>query len=325
MKLATIIVDGQRKVVVIDPSGERYTPAAEAFPDLAPSTHEDMVSLIAEIGRQKRSAPLEGSTAIAIDDLLPPITNPPHNVFCVGKNYHAHAHEFTKSGFDAGATAAEAIPEHPIIFTKPSSSLARPFGDIPLWPGLDEAVDYEAELAVVIGKAGRFITAERALDHVFGYTVFNDVTARDLQKKHKQWFLGKGIDGFGPIGPWIVTKDELDIANVEITCTVNGEERQKTSTKDLIFDIPTLIEVISRSVTLLPGDIIATGTPAGVAIGFEPPRFLKDGDKVVVSIEGIGQIANTARLQPLPPQSPRVTGYVTSPVSGRGLRSDMQD
>ncbi|UWU26100.1 fumarylacetoacetate hydrolase family protein (plasmid) [Rhizobium sp. CB3060] len=302
MKLATIIANGRPQVVVVDPSGERYTPVAEVFPDLTPSTHADMISLIAETDGQNRSAPMNGSKVLALDDLLPPITNPPHNVFCVGKNYHAHAHEFTKSGFDAGATAAEAIPEYPIIFTKPSSALARPFGDIPLWPGLDEAVDYEAELAVVIGKAGRSIAAERAFDHVFGYTAFNDVTARDLQKKHKQWFLGKGIDGFGPMGPWIVTKDELDIANVEITCTVNGEERQKTSTKDLIFDIPSLIEVISRSVTLLPGDIIATGTPAGVGIGFEPPRFLKHGDKVVVSIQGIGKIANTVRVHSIAPQ-----------------------
>ncbi|GAC1045971.1 fumarylacetoacetate hydrolase family protein [Rhizobium sp. No.120] len=284
-------------MVVVDAQNHKYWPITDAFPGIPEGKTGDMAAVIAAVAEMKPAKLNGGSKSFSHGDLLAPINNPPHNVLCVGKNYHAHAHEFTKSGFDAGATIAEAIPEFPIIFTKPSSSLSRPYADIPLWPGLDEAVDYEAELAVVIGKEGRFIKANRAFDHVFGYTVFNDVTARDLQKKHKQWFLGKGIDGFGPIGPWIVTKDELDITDVEITCSVNGEERQKTSTKDLIFDIPTLIETISRSVTLSPGDIIATGTPAGVGIGFDPPRFLGDGDKVVVAIRGIGEIANTVRRQ----------------------------
>ena len=233
----------------------------------------------------------------ALDDakLLAPIAAPPHNVICVGKNYFAHAHEFTKSGFDAGATAADAVPQHPIIFTKASGAISGPADEIPLWPGLDEAVDYEAELVVVIGKAGRFIPRERALDHVFGYTIMNDVTARDLQRMHKQWFLGKAIDGFGPSGPWIVTADEVDVGNLRITCRVNGEMRQDANTSDLIFDVPQLIETISRSVTLSPGDMIATGTPEGVGVGFDPPRFLKDGDVVEVTIAGIGTIRNMVR------------------------------
>ena len=133
------------------------------------------------------------------------------------------------------------------------------------------------------------------MSHVFGYAVFNDVTARDLQRRHKQWFLGKGIDGFGPMGPWITTADEVDGANLRVTCRVNGELRQDSNTADLIFDIPTLIETISRSVTLSPGDVIATGTPVGVGIGFDPPRFLRDGDVVEVEIEGLGTIRNTVR------------------------------
>ncbi len=147
----------------------------------------------------------------------------------------------------------------------------------------------------MIGKPGRFIPRDRALQHVFGYTIMNDVTARDLQRAHKQWFLGKAIDGFGPTGPWIVTADELDASRLRVTTQVNGEVRQDANTSDLIFDVPTLIETVSRSVTLVPGDMIATGTPEGVGIGFDPPRFLKDGDVVEVEIAGIGTIRNTVR------------------------------
>jgi 2-keto-4-pentenoate hydratase/2-oxohepta-3-ene-1,7-dioic acid hydratase in catechol pathway len=187
------------------------------------------------------------------------------------------------------------VPQHPIVFTKSAGAITGPWSDIPLWPGIDAAVDYEAELVVVIGRPGRFIPRERALEHVFGYTIMNDVTARDLQRVHKQWFLGKAIDGFGPSGPWIVTPDEIDAAELRITCRVNGELRQDACTTDLIFDVPTLIATISRSVTLAAGDMIATGTPEGVGIGFDPPRFLREGDTVEVEIAGIGAIRNTVR------------------------------
>lgn len=300
MKLATILHDGQPTVAVVDPVKGLFWPLDEAVPGLPPRLADDMVAVIAHLGKASSIAapgasgsasghPLEGAK------LLAPIPAPPHNVMCVGKNYYAHAHEFTRSGFDAGAAAADAVPQHPIIFTKPSSAISGPYDCIPLWPGLDEAVDYEAELAVVIGQGGRFIPRERAMAHVFGYTIINDVTARDLQRVHKQWFLGKAIDGFGPMGPWITTADEIDPADLRITCRVNGETRQDSSTADLIFDVPTLIETISRSVTLSPGDVIATGTPEGVGIGFDPPRFLRDGDVVEVEIAGIGMIRNTVR------------------------------
>ena len=296
MKLATISNGGRSSVAIIDTAKGWAWPLSEAFPGLTDDQASDMVSAIEHLVGETKAPKLNGGGG-SLDQasLRAPIGNPPHNVLCVGKNYNAHAHEFTKSGFDAGAKVEDAIPQFPIIFTKPSTSISGPFSDIPLWPGLDQAVDYEAELAVVIGKGGRFIAKEDAFDHVFGYTIVNDVTARDLQKDHKQWFLGKAIDGFGPMGPWIVTKDELDISDIKVSCRVNGETRQETSTRDLIFDIPTLIETISRSVTLSPGDVIATGTPAGVGIGFDPPRFLQDGDVVEVEIEGIGTIRNTVR------------------------------
>ncbi len=298
MKLATILHEGRPTVAMVDSAKGLFWPLEEAVPGLPSRIAGDMVAVIAHLGKVS-SVAAPGASGHPLDGarLLAPIPAPPHNVMCVGKNYHAHAHEFAKSGYDAGASAADAVPQYPIVFTKPSSSIAGPFDDIPLWPGLDEAVDYEAELAVVIGKAGRFIPRERALDHVFGYTVMNDVTARDLQRVHKQWFLGKGIDGFGPMGPWITTADEIDLANLRITCRVNGELRQDANTAGLIFDVPSLIETISRSVTLQPGDVIATGTPEGVGIGFNPPRFLKDGDLVEIEVAGIGAIRNRVRRE----------------------------
>ena len=225
-------------------------------------------------------------------ELLAPIPKPTRNIFCVGRNYHEHAQEFHDSGFDATA-GADAIPEHPIIFTKATTSVSGPNDPIPAYLDSTNSTDYEGELAVIIGKEGRGISKERAFDHIYGYTVSNDVTARTLQHQHKQWFLGKSLDGYCPMGPMIVTADETghpDTFNLETK--VNGEPRQKASVADLIFDIPTLIECISTLITLEPGDIIATGTPVGVGIGYEPPVFLKKGDVVEVKIEPIGTIRN---------------------------------
>ena len=296
MKLATILLQGRDAVAVIDTARDLAFPLESLVPGIPPLVASNMVATIGHISRLPGLAEPAG-TGLPLETvrLLAPIVAPPHNVMCVGKNYHAHAHEFTGSGYDAGTTAADAVPDVPIIFTKPATSITGPDTDIPLFPGLDQAVDYEAELAVVIGKGGRMIRRQDAMQHVFGYTAFNDVTARDLQQKHKQWFLGKGIDGFGPMGPWIVTADELDPAELRITCRVNGQTRQNSRTSELIFDIPTLIETISRSITLVPGDVIATGTPEGVGIGFKPPRFLADGDVVEVEIAGIGVLRNTVR------------------------------
>lgn len=233
------------------------------------------------------------TTAPAVPDakLLAPIPRTPKNIFCVGKNYHEHAKEFAGSGFDGGAK--DVVPPYPVVFSKPHTSIIAT-GE-PILGHLDPTggLDYEGELAVVIGRGGRGIRKAEALSHVFGYTIVNDVTARHLQKRHSQWILGKGLDSFCPMGPAILTADEVpDPTRLTLTTWVNGEQRQHAPVADLIFDIPTLIEAISAAITLEPGDVIATGTPAGVGIGFNPPKFLKAGDVVRVEVSGIGVLEN---------------------------------
>ena len=224
--------------------------------------------------------------------LCAPIPRPAKNILCVGRNYHEHAHEFHASGFDATA-GKDAIPEVPIIFTKWPNSVIAPGEPIPSYLDYTDSVDYEGELAVVIGAGGRGITQSAAMRHVYGYTIVNDVTARTLQNRHKQWFLGKSLDGFCPMGPCIVTADEIpDVSRLRLQTRVNGELRQDAMVSQLIFNIPTLIECISRVMTLEPGDLLATGTCAGVGIGFDPPKFLKKGDTVAVTIESIGTLEN---------------------------------
>ncbi|MBT3171603.1 MAG: fumarylacetoacetate hydrolase family protein, partial [Rhodospirillaceae bacterium] len=204
-----------------------------------------------------------------------------------------HAQEFTQSGFDATSKRGDNVPDNPIIFTKAPTTVIAPGDDVPLHAEQSTQMDYEAELAVIIGTGGRGISKAAAFDHVFGYTIANDVTARDLQLKHRQWFIGKSLDGTCPMGPYIATADEIDAENLTIQCWVNGELRQDANSRDLIFDIPTLIETLSAGITLEPGDIISTGTPAGVGIGFDPPRFLAPGDVVKIEIEGLGILENT--------------------------------
>lgn len=255
----------------------------------------EMLTLIE--GDIPRSAWNKGD-AIPLADvrLQAPIARPRRNIMCVGKNYFEHAHEFAKSGFDSSASgASDAVPNAPIIFTKVPESVTGPNTVIGYPNGACEQLDYEAELGVIIGKAGLGIDKAKALDHVFGYVIINDLTARDLQAKHKQWFLGKSFETSCPMGPWITTADEIDGADLTVQCWVNGEQRQNATTRDLIFDVPTLIETLSRGMTLLPGDIIATGTPVGVGIGFNPPKFLKSGDKVDIEITGLGRLSNTIR------------------------------
>ena len=224
--------------------------------------------------------------------VLAPIPLPARNIFCVGKNYREHAREFHDSGFDASA-GKEAVPDVPIIFTKPPSTVIGPGQAIPGHLDPTDSVDYENELTVVIGRGGRGISKARAFEHVFGYTIINDVTARVLQQRHKQWFIGKSIDGFCPMGPVILTRDEVpEVGRMKLRTTVNGEVRQEAVVADLIFDIPALIETISAGITLQPGDLIATGTSAGVGIGFNPPKYLKRGDVVVCTIDPIGDLVN---------------------------------
>jgi 2-keto-4-pentenoate hydratase/2-oxohepta-3-ene-1,7-dioic acid hydratase in catechol pathway len=235
--------------------------------------------------------------ALSIDQvrLTAPLPRPRRNIFCVGKNYHAHAKEFAGSGFDSSAKAGGDIPAVPIYFSKVPESVIGPGEPIVIVPDVSIAIDYEAELAVVIGLGGKGIKAADAMKHVWGYTIVNDVTARDWQSRHMQWHLGKSFDTFCPMGPWLVSADELDGTRTQVRCYVNGEERQNAPTTDLIFGIPTLIETLSAGITLYPGDVIATGTPVGVGIGFKPPKYLKAGDVVRVEIDGIGALENPVR------------------------------
>lgn len=266
-----------------------------------PVDEADLLTVIAGWDPGRPPTPLAGAAGSPLDtlELLAPIPRPPRNVFCVGKNYREHAAEFSASGYDrSGGPSDGGVPSAPVVFTKPPSSVTGPESVVEAHAGITGSVDYEAELAVIVGTGGRDITVEAAPRHVWGYTIINDVTARDRQRDHKQWFLGKGLDTFCPMGPWAVTADEVDPEgsarpDLEVSCRVNGELRQKASTRDLIFDIPTLVATISSGLTLEPGDIIATGTPAGVGIGFDPPRFLRTGDEVEVAITGLGTLRNT--------------------------------
>jgi 2-keto-4-pentenoate hydratase/2-oxohepta-3-ene-1,7-dioic acid hydratase in catechol pathway len=212
---------------------------------------------------------------------LSPIPTPTRNIFCVGRNYVEHAKE----------RGAE-VPTVPVFFTKPPTAIVGHEAGVVHWP-VTQNLDYEVELAVVIGKRGRDILKTKAYDHVFGYTILNDITARDLQRKHAQWFKGKSLDTFAPVGPWIVHKSALtDPHALRITLRVNGEVRQEASTADMVFRIEELIEVLSTGMTLEPGDILATGTPSGVGAGFVPPQWLKIGDVVEAEVQGIGVLRN---------------------------------
>ena len=230
------------------------------------------------------SVPLAGVSWAA------PLPVPRRNLFCVGRNYQAHAKELRDSVFKGNTTTVDAWP---IVFTKvPDCVVAH--GTAVRLPGaaVSVQIDYEAELAIVIGTGGKNIKRADAMTHVYGYTIVNDVTARDVQMRHGQWDLGKSFDTFCPMGPWLVTADELDGSDTRVRCWVNAELRQDARTSDLIFDIPTLIETCSRGITLLPGDVIATGTPAGVGMAMSPPRWLQHGDVVRIEIDGIGTLEN---------------------------------
>ncbi|MCE3271043.1 MAG: hypothetical protein K0S57_1440 [Ramlibacter sp.] len=262
MRVAAYILNGQPGVGRVSADGRQVEPFQLSAAELALGALP-----IVEAQAAGRALPAVGK-AIGIDQvkLTAPIPRPRRNVFCVGKNYHAHAKEFAGSGFDSSAKSGGDIPSAPIIFSKVPESVTGPTDDILFPAEVSTAIDYEAELTVVIGKGGKGIKAADAMKHVWGYTIINDVTARDWQGKHSQWLLGKSFD--------------------------NGELRQDANTKDFIFDIPTLIECISAGITLYPGDLIATGTPAGVGIGYKPPKYLVRGDVVRIEIAGIGSIEN---------------------------------
>ncbi|CAN5311186.1 fumarylacetoacetate hydrolase family protein [soil metagenome] len=285
MKLVTFRHAGVSGIGVLD--GAAVIPLS-ADPEL-PTTMVEFVALGAE-GLQRAAEIRRSPVPLEDVQLLAPI-RPRNNVMCVGKNYFEHAKEFAGSGFDA--SQKQIVPDEPVIFTKALSSLANPDDDVRVSDDPTHTSDYEGELGVIIGPGGHQISEADAWEHVYGYTIVNDVTVRDLQKKHIQFFIGKSAYTYCPMGPYLVTADEIaDVTSLRLQTRINGELRQDTSIKDLIFDIPRLISSISAAVLLEPGDVIATGTPVGVGLGFTPPKFLVAGDVMEVSIDGLGTLRN---------------------------------
>jgi 2-keto-4-pentenoate hydratase/2-oxohepta-3-ene-1,7-dioic acid hydratase in catechol pathway len=290
MRIATFWWGGKRHV------GRLSADMAELTP-LALGTRAEARGALTLIEAQSEGLDLPSAAGprlpLAAVRLDAPLPRPRRNLWCVGRNYWAHAKELAGTIFQGDE---KPIDRWPIVFTKVPECVIGPGAPIVLPArGISEQIDYEAELAVVIGRGGINIPASRAMDHVWGYTIVNDVTARDVQQRHVQWDLGKSFDTFCPMGPWLVTDDELNGQDTRVRLWVNGELRQDGSTRDLIFGIPTLIETISRGITLYPGDVIATGTPAGVGMGMNPPTYLKPEDTVRIEIDGIGVLENPVR------------------------------
>ena len=283
MKLVTYLENGIEKVGALT--------ADET--SVLPLPYADMNALI-EIPLQQLAADAAAASAISLSNvtLCAPIPRPRQDVICLGINYKAHAEEAERYSSEA-FTKERPIP---IYFSKRVTEAVAPEGFIESHPGLVERLDYEAELALIIGKTAKNVKAADAAHYIFGYTVLNDVSARLLQTTHKQWYFGKSLDGFTPIGPCITTADEISFPPaLTITSHINGELRQNSTTDLLITGIADIIEELSSGMTLLPGTIIATGTPAGVGVGFDPPRFLSSGDIVECTIEGIGTLRNIVR------------------------------
>jgi 2-keto-4-pentenoate hydratase/2-oxohepta-3-ene-1,7-dioic acid hydratase in catechol pathway len=287
MRVARFESEGRRGIGIVTGT-DLADLTATGFPD-------DTVDLIAGWDARTIGDAISSAPKLALDEirLLAPIA-PCKNIIAVGRNYRDHAAEFSASGFDA--SEKQVIPDHPVIFTKAPTSVIGPDDPIVLANDPTGTTDYEGEMAIVIGQPGRNISEADALDHVFGWTIVNDVTARDLQKRHVQWFVGKSPDTFCPMGPWVVTIDELPVIEESWMRThVNGELRQEAPISALIFGVRRLIATLSEVMTLEPGDIIATGTGLGVGIGFDPPRYLESGDVVEISIDGIGTLRNPVK------------------------------
>ena len=285
MKLVTYRHSGAEHVGALTPDGSGILPLP--VPDMNTLIETmDLPALRSAVAAAERGSALALSEA----ELLAPIPRPRQDVVCLGMNYRAHEEESARYNADAFTKETPAA----VYFSKRVSEAGRPDGIIPRHAGLTDRLDYEAELAVVLGRAARDVKAADAAEYIFGYTVLNDVSARDLQTGHKQWYFGKSLDGFTPMGPVLVTADEIAYPPaLEITSHVNGELRQKSNTALLITSIGQILEELTAGMTLLPGTIIATGTPAGVGMGFDPPKFLQSGDVVECAIEGIGTLRST--------------------------------
>lgn len=301
MKFARINVQGAPRAVVVE--DDAYALLPEPFSDLTDLVEGGEEALAAA----KRA--VATAQRIAADDslLLSPLTRFKRDVLCTGWNYLDHFME----GIGKREGQEVDLPKRPTFFTKGPNTVIGPRDPIAFDPQLSSKWDYEAEMALVIGKAGRSIPEERAMEHVWGYLLANDVSQRDLQRAHGgQWLKGKSIDRTMPLGPWLVTADEVDETAVRLRCTVNGETLQDASTGQMAFPIPTLIAELSQGMTLEPGDLLLTGTPSGVGNAREPQRFLQDGDEVVVSGSGLGELRNRVTLTDL-----------LSPAEGAVLRA----
>lgn len=288
MKLITYQHNNEVKVgVVVDEGVVDLTAVSPTLLALIKQGPAGLQKAHAAIDKAEQTIPL------ADVELLAPIPVPERNVMCLGWNYAEHAKE---SATTKGLEIKE-LPQYPIVFTKATTSVNGPFGDVGVSTAVTTQLDYEVELAIIIGQQGKNIPREEAMSYVYGYSVLNDISARDLQRNGKQFFKGKSLDGTCPIGPWLITADEVtDPQNLAITCRVNGVTKQDSSTQHMIFDIPTIIEYLSLGMTLLPGDIIATGTPSGVGFARTPPEYLQPGDVVECEIEQIGLICNTIKV-----------------------------
>ena len=288
MKLLTYRLGGRQAVGAL--TGDGKTVLSLPYPDMntliETASLSDLRSAADAAERTGASVPLDAV------ELLAPIPRPRQDIICLGMNYRAHLEEAARYNADA----FEKQKPVAVYFSKRVTEAVAPGGDIPRHAGLVERLDYESELAVILGKTARNVKAAEAGEYIFGYTIINDVSARDVQTGHKQWYFGKGLDGFTPMGPWIVTADEIPFPPaLDISSTVNGEVRQKSNTSLFLTPIQDVLEELSAGMTLLPATIIATGTPAGVGMGFDPPRFLEAGDVVECAVSGIGSIRNTVR------------------------------
>ena len=280
---------GSRAGVLL--SGGRVLDLAVAMPPA-----RDMLAVIdggapmlAAIRTLAANPPANALLALANVALQAPIPKPRRNVFCVGRNYMDHVAEGDRT---RGITQSE-VPKYPQFFTKAADCVIAPGANVPTHEGVTKWLDYEVELVAIIGTAGRDIPKEKALEHVYGWTIGNDVTGRDLQRRHGQWFKGKSLDRSCPLGPVIVPASDLNAADLAIGLKLNGEQRQASRTSKMIFDVTEIIHQLSSGFTLLPGDVIMTGTPEGVGYAMQPPQTMKAGDVMELTIEGIGTLTNT--------------------------------
>ena len=280
---------GSRAGVLL--SGGRVLDLAVAMPPARDmlAVIDGGAAMLAAIRALAANPPANALLALASVALQAPIPKPRRNVFCVGRNYMDHVAEGDRT---RGITQSE-VPKYPQFFTKAADCVIAPGANVPTHEGVTKWLDYEVELVAVIGTAGRDIPKEKALEHVYGWTIGNDVTGRDLQRRHGQWFKGKSLDRSCPLGPVIVPAADLNAADLAISLKLNGEQRQSSRTSKMIFDVTEIIHQLSSGFTLLPGDVIMTGTPEGVGYAMQPPQTMKAGDVMELTIEGIGTLTNT--------------------------------